>query len=104
MMVRQGDLLITQVQKIPKGFKARTDKNARVLAEGEVTGHFHRLDDGTVFQKGSSVDTLVFQADKLTTLSHDEHDPISFPPGIYEVKRQREYSPRARKRSVRVSD
>ena len=31
----------------------------------------------------------------LTTLTHDEHGPITLEPGVYKVRIQREYSPEA---------
>jgi len=27
-------------------------------------------------------------------LRHEEHDPIAVPPGVWQVRRQREYDPR----------
>jgi hypothetical protein len=42
---RQGDVLITRVDKIPKGATEIASNKERgvVLAEGEVTGHAHRI-------------------------------------------------------------
>ena len=45
MMKRQGDLLIVKVSKIPDGVVKKT---SLVLAEGEATGHMHKLDCGEV--------------------------------------------------------
>jgi len=88
-MKRQGDLLIIRVKKIPQGV---IKQNNRVLAEGEVTGHFHELDKGDVYEKGG---VLYFKidSDNPANLNHPEHKTIRFEPGEYKVIRQREYVP-----------
>ena len=88
-MKRQGDLLITKVKAIPEGAAKRND---RVLAEGEATGHFHKLDRGDVYEKEG---VLYFRVDEgtETRLDHPEHGTMTFTPGEYKVVRQREYAP-----------
>ena len=91
-MRRQGDLLIVKVKKIPKdGVKQKN----RVLAEGEVTGHFHELDLGEVYEQDG---ILYFRidGDNPANLNHPEHKTIVFEPGEYKVIRQREYEPRSK--------
>ena len=88
-MKRQGDLLIVKVPGIPA---EAVPKKSKVLAEGEVTGHFHKLDSGEVYEKNG---TLYFKVDKnsTTALEHPEHKTLNFDPGAYKVIRQREYAP-----------
>lgn len=88
MMIRQGDLLIVKIDKIPeKAIK----QSHRILAEGEATGHMHELDSGTLYESNG---TLYFSvSDKTATLNHPEHNAIAFKPGEYKVIRQREYEP-----------
>lgn len=94
MIVRQGDLLIVQVDDLPEGCAKH---NHRVLAEGEATGHMHELDSGELYEKEG---TLFFRVpeDQKTILKHQEHGPITFEPGVYKVIRQREYEPRGWRR------
>jgi hypothetical protein len=94
MMVRQGDLLIVKVDELPENSVLQ---NHRVLAEGEATGHKHELDSGELYEKEG---TLFFRVpeDQKTTLTHQEHGPITFISGIYKVIRQREYEPRGWRR------
>jgi len=89
MMVRQGDLLIVKVNELPNGCVRHQH---RILAEGEATGHLHELDSGELYE---SEGTLFFRVpeDRKTTLSHLEHGPITFDPGVYKVILQREYEP-----------
>lgn len=72
-----------------------------VLAEGEVTGHAHRLKDptsGRVFSVGSDL-YLEVLAD-TATIVHEEHGPVTLPRGGYAVRIQREYSPQEIRRVV----
>ena len=92
MIVRQGDLLLKKVEKLPK--RAKIVKSD-VILEGEATGHAHRIMDGEIFRfwSQSSGDQLFVKADKGAMLVHEEHASIELVPGIYEVIRQREYDP-----------
>ena len=90
MQMRHGDVFVQTVDAIPDGCKPL---NHRILAEGEVTGHAHRLDVGELMQ---AQDGRVFlKLDTEGKLSHEEHGVIHLPPGTYEVRRQKEYSPEA---------
>lgn len=91
-LYRHGDVLVGAVDQIPSDAKKRPHL---VLAEGEVTGHVHRIADpgsAQLFQHGPDVYLRVL-AD-AATLTHEEHGPILLPRGTYRVWRQREYSPR----------
>ena len=90
MMKRQGDLLIVKVEKIPEG---AIKQNNWVLAEGEATGHMHKLDSGEVYEENGVLYFRVPQG-SISTLNHPEHKPIEFETGEYKVVRQREYEPR----------
>jgi len=99
-LYRQGDVMFELIAAIPSG-ESRKRKNGTV-AYGEVTGHSHHLadlesaevleiEDGLyvrVSESGVSID-----GDAGATFVHEEHGPISLPPGDYRVKIQREYSP-----------
>lgn len=89
MQKRQGDLLIIRVDRLPED---AVPVRSLVLAEGEATGHAHRLNGGQVFTTKSG--GLYFEAGSELTLGHEEHAALSFVPGIYEVRRQREYAPK----------
>ena len=76
----------------------------RVLVEGEVTGHAHRIAPSdlpsTRIGFMDEPRRLFVEAIETIHIVHEEHDTIELPPGRYEVVRQREYSPAAI-RSVR---
>lgn len=91
---RQGDVLVRRIDKIPAKAQPRARKGRIVLAEGEVTGHAHAIvePEALLYDLG---DELFLHADGTVTLRHEEHAPISLPPGDYQVVRQREYTPEA---------
>jgi hypothetical protein len=91
MLWRQGDVYIADVESIPEG--ARRLPHC-VLAEGEATGHCHRIAETDL------AELLEADAQRFlrvhggpVTLTHDEHGPITLPPGTYRVWQQREYAP-----------
>lgn len=108
MIARQGDVLLVKVDKVPAGLKS-DNRQKCILAYGEVSGHHHRFEGGkvTAFYKegdagepisggsslrGSATDVAFVSIPKEgASLIHEEHDAIQVAPGIYEVRRQREF-------------
>jgi len=88
-MYRQGDLLFTKCDAIPKTSKIKTDG---VIAFGAATGHKHAVKgaNGKVYIDGSIV---FIKSNSSCPIVHDEHKTIILPKGIWLVKRQREYTP-----------
>lgn len=86
--LRQGDVILlpiqqTQGEKLPH----------LTLAEGEVTGHMHRISEGKAElyeQKGVLTVRVISQ---FALLTHEEHQAISIPQGSWMVRIQREYEP-----------
>jgi len=90
-LYRHGDLLIASIDEIPAD--ARPVQHL-VLAEGELTGHSHRIgekDAARLFHSSSGMYLRI--TEELATLIHQEHGPIQLPRGLYRVWRQREYAP-----------
>ena len=93
-MYRQGDIFIEPVPALPQG--ARPRRNL-VLAEGELTGHVHRVAESTgaaLYESGENLFLHVTAPQAM--IIHDEHGPITLTQGIYRVWRQRVYSPSPR--------
>ena len=85
-MWRHGDVLIAAVDAIPAGAVRR---NGCVLAEGELTGHSHRIDrpaSAELWQHGGMLylDVCAESADVV----HQEHRRITLPRGLYRVWQQ----------------
>lgn len=86
--IRQGDVILIPVEQA-EGEKL----NHLTLAEGEVTGHKHRISEGDaqLYTDDSQLYLSVF-SDKVV-LSHEEHDSVYISQGNWIVKIQREYEP-----------
>ncbi|HUY78510.1 MAG TPA: hypothetical protein VMV29_17190 [Ktedonobacterales bacterium] len=90
MLWRQGDVLIESVAEIPA--RAVLRGGPPILAYGEVTGHAHRIAEPDLVEVWEYGD-LYISAIESITIVHDEHGPVTLPPGVYRVWRQREYTP-----------
>ncbi len=90
-MWRQGDVLISAITAVPSRAVRRREL---VIAEGEATGHRHRVEDPATAEllEDRGVLYLRVLADRARVV-HEEHGPIVLARGEYLVWQQREYSP-----------
>jgi hypothetical protein len=100
----QGDVFFIRRDKMPVGvIPAKADKGRVVVTHSE-TGHDHVmvLDREAIpavemFNDKDNALISWLKVNRPTALEHqrphDTHEPIMFSPGIYEVRRQREYTP-----------
>jgi hypothetical protein len=86
---RQGDVLIISSDTSVTGTKLPH----LTLAEGEVTGHRHRISDGEaeLFERDGVLYLKVLSPTAL--LTHEEHAEVKIPQGNWEIRIQREYVP-----------
>lgn len=90
MLIQQGDVLLEKIGEIPVDCKKkeRTEKGY-ILAEGEVTGHAHRIEQEIgFFEKNGQLFVKNLEPVKI---KHEEHNPVTLPKGNWKVKRVREY-------------
>jgi hypothetical protein len=89
---RQGDLLLQPIEKIPASARAADPKSEIVLAEGEATGHAHRIKPPWENRAKQYFDgpTLYLEVLKPVAVDHEEHGAITIPPGCYERRLQTE--------------
>ncbi len=88
--MRQGDLLFLPVSEIPSDAKVQEDG---IIARGEATGHTHRIRAGQQAALMIAAGMAYIQARAETVIEHEEHAEVILPPGLFIVKRQREYTP-----------
>lgn len=100
----QGDLLIRRIEKLPNGVRPMaSEKGVFVVAHSE-TGHNHVIAERPNVKAYTTGDPMVSYlevieaTDTMETLlehlrGHDTHETISIPTGVYEIRRQREYTP-----------
>lgn len=93
---RQGDVIV-QSAIIPKdAVLLPPTERGIVLAEGEVTGHYHKIsvldreDKITAYEKDGKI---YLHVEEPVELTHDEHSEIQIPVGDYVSYIQREYNP-----------
>ena len=98
-MARQGDVLLVEVSDLPAGCVVAQRRGDVILANGEATGHAHRIDSLWAALFRAPDGNIYLRAGESTALSHEEHDPIPVPPGTYRVVRQREYARHAEEES-----
>ena len=91
---QQGDVLLYLAKALPNGARRiQADLPSIVLAEGEATGHAHRIEatpDVELYEKDGTMYLRVLAESKLT---HEEHAAHLVAPGVYEVGRIREVDP-----------
>lgn len=101
-LIQQGDVLFFRIDSLPEGLTVK--EGARpgfvTFAEGEVTGHHHSAVIGKV--GGCDTDNItLYEKDGVlycavageTEVTHQEHRPVTLPPGNYRVGIVREYDP-----------
>ena len=89
MITQQGDVIF-HLEKIPEGKFSKIKTN--VIQEGEATGHAHRLHDGEYeFIQDTKTKERYLRVVKDSVVRHEEHKPITLPPGDYRIGIVREY-------------
>lgn len=101
----QGDGYFIRRKAIPDGCIPVQNVGARLTVIHSETGHSHdfvvdRIDDEPsveMFNDKNNPLLAWIKVNRPTALEHrrphDTHESIMFEPGIYEVRRQREYTP-----------
>ena len=89
---RNGDLLIKQIDELPKNIKKI---DGGTLAFGEVTGHHHTIvaDRETLQLYEDEQGRKYFMLKKSAPLTHQEHKTITIEKGLYLVENEREFDP-----------
>lgn len=105
-LAAQGDVMFKRIDNLPKGLVEAKSKDGKFVVAHSETGHHH-----TVLERNAQL--LIDQTNEFiaylkvdeggATLEHersfDTHESISFEPGIYEIRRQREYTPEGYRRA-----
>jgi hypothetical protein len=100
----QGDILIERVEHAPaRPLVVQSVENGWVvLAEGETTGHHHRLFGSVTLYRDDALARDVPAGlyvghvevkSPVARLEHEEHATIALEQGSYRVRRQRELEP-----------
>lgn len=100
----QGDIYIRKIDKLPPNIVLVAPTNGHNIVAHSETGHSHVMAGDTVemYHLPDSIMDCLLVVHSPTALEHlrtfDTHEPIMFEPGIYHVRRQREYIPKGFRR------
>ncbi len=95
----QGDLLIRRVSILPKDVTPISAEKGRHVVAHSETGHDHTIaePEAQLYQAANDPMVMYLVVDNTADLIHnrgfDTHAPIRIDKGIYEIRRQREYTP-----------
>ena len=90
-LFQQGDVLMHQIEALPKGAISKDSGSRITLAEGEVTGHSHTIEAEEGVQLYTLDQILYLVADHEVTVTHQEHGAVTLPAGTYQVGIVQEY-------------
>ena len=95
----QGDIYISKIDAIPSSVVRVSPEGNQIIVTHSETGHHHVMAAETVemYRPETNFDwdawLIVKEPTPLRHLrGYDTHEPIMFEPGIYHVRRQREYT------------
>jgi hypothetical protein len=91
MQIQQGDVIGRMVGAVPENAKAVKPVRGRlIVAEGEATGHAHAIqaDSGAALVEADG--KLYLSVEQDTPMTHEEHNPVTWAPGIWEIGKVRE--------------
>lgn len=93
IQLQQGDVCFERAS-LPRGAKRVEQEGRRVIvAEGEATGHAHAIPKAEHIALYEHNGTLYLDLAKEGTVVHEEHKPITLPPGTYEIGIVKEVDP-----------
>ncbi len=101
-MAAQGDMLLIRINSVPDNAVIVPSENGEYVLAHSETGHNHVvMERPSVSLKADPVDQfrayLTVSGDEPVDLLHkrayDTHETLSIQPGMYEIRRQREYTP-----------
>jgi hypothetical protein len=101
----QGDLLIRRISALPAtGLRPLATEGGNFIVAHSETGHHHVIAERPNVQVwlGENPDISYLQVIEATEAteallehlrSYDTHETLQIPPGVYELRRQREHTP-----------
>lgn len=104
----QGDMLLQRIEALPDDlFLQEAENGSHILAHSE-TGHHHVVADSPnieYYQPANDNFTAYLVVNKEPAVirhlrSFDTHEAVEVQPGIYQIRRQREYTPEGFRRAI----
>lgn len=103
----QGDMLVTKIDKLPTHVTEIKDKTSKFILSHSETGHNHvvKKQPGVTFYAHDNDNFVAYLVvDNTKCLAEhergfDTHESIQIKDGVYEIRRQREYTPEGFRRA-----
>ena len=104
----QGDMLIRRIDRLPNTVTKLSDEHGKYVLAHSETGHNHtvRKQPGVTFYANDNDPFIAYLVVDNTAKcyveherSFDTHAPIEIKEGVYEIRRQREYTPEGWRRA-----
>ncbi|MBU1008483.1 hypothetical protein KKA53_05395 [Candidatus Dependentiae bacterium] len=100
----QGDLMVRRVDRIPAEAKPVVAVAGRYIVAHSETGHHHTVTaTGCEMHEASEFLAYLALATPATIVherSFDTHEPLYLDEGIWEIRRQREWTPEGERRAA----
>lgn len=104
----QGDVMLRRVEALPSGVEPVAAENGAYIVTHSETGHNHIVAERptvTMYRLPESIyEAFIVVEGEPATVEHqrsfDTHAPLTLPPGVYQIKRQREYTPEGYRRAA----
>jgi len=104
----QGDMMLIRIDALPAGVVPAAAENGRFVLTHSETGHDHIVAERpTIRMFNDAMDlfrSFLVVEEAPAVLEHlrptDTHESIEIKPGIYEIRRQREYAPEGWRRAA----
>jgi hypothetical protein len=102
----QGDVYIMLIDALPPGVERVAPEGQHVVVAHSETGHNHVMDAARVemYRLPDEIYECFIVVKQATPLEHlrsfDTHEALMHQPGIYRVRRQREYVPEGWRRAA----
>ena len=103
----QGDFIIRRIDMLPASVTPIAPEDGKHVIAHSETGHHHVIAAKKVKAFAPTkpdIYQMFLQVDEPTEIKHlrsfDTHQSILVPPGNYEIRRQREYTPEGYRRAA----
>lgn len=100
--VRQGDIYLTAIDKMPKGYEKVVNNGSLQLVPGSSQGSRHVIENTAgitihMIKNGSELMGPVLEATKAFTITHPEHAHVVLQPGLYHTTFQKDWAEEERR-------
>lgn len=103
----QGDMMLIRIESLPENLIAGEQDDLNYIITHSESGHNHVIEkqEGVEFYQSANDNFKAYiVVDNVVHLKHlrgfDTHETIEIKKGIYEVRRQREYTPEGFRRAI----